>query len=384
MTFSYKPVVIGIGESQEVGVVPGKIGLDHAVEASVAAIRDAGLSPRDIDGVFTEQGASDYRHLSSAVLAEYLGITPAYTNWIPYGGVSTPSILGVAVAAISAGLCSTALIASGDTLRSGLGRSGTVSKLAMNAHPDFEAPYGPHIVSQYAMAGQRHMHEFNTTRADFAEVAVAARYHASLNPRAQMRSLITVEDVLESRAIATPFHLLDCALISDGGAALVLTSADLISVSALQAVNVAACVDLGTQMYVSEAATLTTNATKLAANRAYEMSGLKPADVDVAFPYDNFTCMVIIALEDLGFCAKGEGGDFVKDGRIRLGGELPLNPHGGLLSFAHPGRSLFAATEAVRQLRGDSGERQVPNAKVALWHGYGGIFSSASVNLFAV
>lgn len=377
------PAIIGVGESDEVGVVPGKSAFDHAAEASVAAIRDAGLSPGDIDGVFTTQGVSEYRHVSAAVLAEYLGISPAYTHWIPYGGVTTPAILPVAVAALSAGLCKTVLLASADTLRSGLGSAAAVTKIAENAHPDFEAPYGPLIIAQYAMAGQRHMHEFGTRSEDFAEVAVAERYHASLNPRAQMRDPITVDDVLGSRMIATPLHLLDCALISDGGSAFILTT-DSGLAAASGAVTVVAAADVGTQMHISEAATVTENATALAAKKAFAMAGLTPEDVDVVYPYDNFSCMVVIGLEDLGFCEKGEGGEFVRDGRIRLGGALPVNTHGGLLSFAHHGRSIFAAVEAVRQLRGEAGERQVANAKVALWHGFSGVFSSATVNLLAL
>ena len=378
-------MIIGIGESDEVGVVPGKTAYDHALEASVAAIADAGLEPGDIDGVFATQGVSDFKHTSAAVLAEYLGITPAYTHWIPYGGVTTPAIMPVAVAALASGYCTTALLVSADTLRSGLGRSGAIAKIAENAHPDYEAPYGPIIIAQYGMAGQRHMHDFGTRPEDFAEVAVTQRYHASLHPRAQMRDLITVEDVLNSRMISTPLHLLDCALISDGGAAMVLTTNRRFGSARGPEVTVVGSADAGTHMHISEAATVTSQGgTRIAAKKAFDVAGLKPDDVDVAYPYDHFSCMVIIYLEDLGFCEKGDGGAFVRDGRIRLGGELPINTHGGLLSFAHHGRSIFAATEAVRQLRGEAGERQVPNAKVALWHGASGVFSSGTVNLFAV
>jgi acetyl-CoA acetyltransferase len=375
-----QPVIIGIGESDQLGIVPGKIALDHAVEASVNAMRDAGLDPSAIDGVYTTQGVSDYRHVAGASLAEYLGIAPVFTDFAPYGGVATAAVLGGAASAIVAGLANTILVASADTLRSGLGRRGAMTKIAENAHPVYEAPYWPTIISQYAMAARRHQYEFGTTDEHFAMVSVIEREHASRNPRAQMRQPITVEDVLQSPPIADPLRLLHCALISDGGSALIMTTAAQAKAWGVpNPIVVRGYSHIGTHLAISQAPSLTTGPSEAAGSKAMSMAGITPRDVDVFFPYDNFAPMVVIEMEDLGFCKKGQGGPFIAEQCRGLDGTLPFSTHGGLLSHAHPGRPLFSTTEAVRQLRGTAGDRQVRDARVAVVVGLSGVFSSAAV-----
>jgi acetyl-CoA acetyltransferase len=222
------------------------------------------------------------------------------------------------------------------------------------------------------------MHAYGTTSEQLAAVAVACRKHASLNPAAQMRQPITIDDVLNSKMIAHPLHLLDCSLVSDGGAAIVMTSAERAKNFKNKPVYILGVGEGHSHEHISQARSLTTSAAKEAGERAYAMAGLGPKDIDVAELYDCFTPVVVIELEDLGFCPKGEGGRFVEGGRIELGGELPVNTHGGLMSHCHPGHpgSLFSITEAVHQLRSECGPRQVKEAEISLVHGQGGIMST--------
>jgi acetyl-CoA acetyltransferase len=222
------------------------------------------------------------------------------------------------------------------------------------------------------------MHEYGATEADFAAVAVAARAHAARHPGAQMRTPITVADELASKPISDPLKLLDCSLVSDGGAAVVLTRAERAGALRRRPVYLLGAGEGHGHEHLSQAASLTTSAAVESGRRAFAMAGLTPADVDCAFVYDCFTPVVPIQLEDLGFCAKGEGAAFVAGGATAPGGRLPVNTHGGLLSHAHPGHpgSMFHLTEAVRQLQGTAGERQVPGAEVALVHAQGGVLSS--------
>jgi len=222
------------------------------------------------------------------------------------------------------------------------------------------------------------MAEYGTTEEQLAAVAVACRRHASLNPAAQMREPITVEDVLTSRMIADPLHLLDCSLVSDGGAAVIVTSADRAADFPHAPVYLLGVGEGHSHEHISQARSLTTSAAVQSGRRAYEMAGLGPDDMDLAQLYDCFTPTVVVEFEDLGFCAKGEGGPVVASGAIELGGAMPVNTHGGLLSHCHPGHpgSMFALTETVYQLRHAAGARQVDNAQTALVHAQGGIMSS--------
>jgi acetyl-CoA acetyltransferase len=240
--------------------------------------------------------------------------------------------------------------------------------------PQFEEPYGPTTPAMYALIARAHMHAYGTTSEQFAVVAVACRKYASMNPGAQKREPITIADVLNSRMIADPLHLLDCSLVSDGGAAIVMTVAERAKDFTKKPVYFLGAGEAHPYLSLLHADSLTQSGAVESGKQAYAAAGVRPRDIDVAFVYDAFTPMAIIYLEDLGLCPKGEGGRFVEGGNVELGGALPINTHGGLLSYCHAGlaNSIFHITEAVRQLRGECGPRQVADARLAIIHGQGG------------
>jgi acetyl-CoA acetyltransferase len=289
------------------------------------------------------------------------------------GGSSFVSHLFHAASAIDAGLCEVALIAYSSTQRSASGRLVSGSE----ALP-YEAPYEPRYpVSAYALAASRHMHEYGTAREQLAEVAVAAREWAKLNPKAFMRDDLSVEDVIVSRMVSSPLSVLDCCLVTDGGGAALVTSAERARDLAKPPVYLLGVGETHWHRNISQMPVLTTSAAAESGPRAYEMAGLGPSDMDVVMLYDAFTINTVLFLEDLGFCEKGEGGPFVSGGRIMPGGELAVNTNGGGLSYNHPGMyGLLLIVEAVRQLRGECSERQVADANAALVHGNGGVLSS--------
>jgi acetyl-CoA acetyltransferase len=281
-----------------------------------------------------------------------------------------------AAAAIAAGLCEVALITYGSTTASAHFALGTAGAFVSDPPDHFEAPFGPTLVGLYALVAQRHMYEFGTKAEQLAEIAVTIRRHASLNPGAKYRDLITVEDVMASRMISSPLRLLDCCVITDGGGAVVVTSAERARDLKQRPVYV-----LGGSEACCHTAMgrrdLTAIAARQSGPRAMAMAGVTHHDIDMCMIYDSFTITVLETLENLGFCRQGEGGAFVQDGRIGLGGALPVNTDGGGLSSNHPGmRGIFLVIEATRQLRGECGPRQVPNCRIALCHGTGGMLGT--------
>ena len=369
-----RAAIVGVAES-DLGEVPGLTSLDLAGQAAVRALDDAGLELDEVDGLFSAS-ANDV----SATLAvgEYLGLRPTYSDATHVGGSSFVSHLLHAAAALEAGLCSTALVVYGSNQRSQGGR------LVSLAQPlAYETPYRPRApISMYALAADRHMHQFGTTRRQLAEVAVAARAWASLNPKAFAREPLSIDDVLASRLISSPLSALDCCLVTDGGAAAVLTRSDRARDLRADAVYVLGVGEAHSHRHISQMPSLVTTPAAESAPRAFQMAGLRVEDVDVAQLYDAFTINTLLFLEDLGFCAKGEGGDFVTDGGIAPGGRLPVNTSGGGLSYCHPGMfGLLMVVEAVRQIRGECGERQSTAHDVALVHGNGGVFSSGATAL---
>ena len=372
-----KVAIVGVADT-EVGVLAGRTPMEMGVEAALAAIEDAGLEKNDIDGLVTCNAMAQPMMYHAEATAEYLQIFPRYCMAAGAGGGTTFSIIHHAASAIATGMADVVVVTMADAMRSGLTRDQAMMVQASTGHPEFEQPYGPTVPAYYALIAQAHMAEFGTTQEQFAGIAVACRAHAARNPSAQMRDLISVEDVLESRMIADPLHLLDCSLVSDGGAAIVLTSAERAADMKQTPVYLLGAGEGHSHEHISAARNLTTSAAKEAGQRAFEMSGLRPTDMDFAQLYDCFTPTVLVELEDLGFCEKGEGGAFVESGALLPGGSLPVNTHGGLLSHSHPGNpgSMFALTESVWQLRGDAGGRQVADSKNALVHAQGGIMSS--------
>ena len=367
--------IVGIGESA-VGKVLDRSALQLQADATTAALMDAGLTIADIDGVITTPVRVEAWNMPCGVVASYLGIRPSYLLTVDLAGASGAAMIHHAAMAIAAGQCTTVLCVAGQNLLSNRSRSHAVKTMAESgaAHPQFEVPYGPLVASNYALIARRHMHEYGTTEEQMAEVAVTMRKHASLNPNAHKRDLISVSDVLKSPMITSPLKILDCALVSDGAAAAIVTSVD----RARDLRQKPACL-LGQgyglrHSYIGETLNVTSSGAVDSGRKAFAMAGLKHSDIDVAELYDCFTITVIIELEDLGFCKKGEGGAFVQGGRIGLEGELPVTTHGGLLSGGHcgVGGGFFHVLEAVRQIRGSAGARQIGNAETVLVHGNGG------------
>jgi len=366
--------IVGIGESA-VGRVPDRSALQLQTDAASVALADAGLRWGDVDGLITAPLRVEQSGLPCGVVANYMGLHPAYLSTLDLAGATGTAMIHHAALMVASGQCSTVLCVAGQNLLSHNSRAHAVKAMADHAgHAQFESPYGPLVPSLYALVAQRHMYEYGTTSEQLAEVAVTMRRHAGLNPNAHKRDPITVQDVLNSRMISSPLHVLDCSLVSDGAAAAIVTTIERARDLRRPPVRLLGQGYGQDHFHIGEAQSLTSTAAARSGREAFRAAGLTPADVDVAELYDCFTITVIVELEDLGFCPKGEGGRFVEGGRIAIGGELPTTTHGGLLSAGHPGvpGGLFHVLEGVRQIRGEAGDRQVPNAKIALVHGNGG------------
>ena len=369
--------IVGVADT-EGGVLPGRTPMELCVDAALAALADAGIDKTAVDGLVTCNAMAQPMLYHAEAMAEYLQIFPRYCISVGAGGGTTFSILHHAASAIVTGMADVVLIAMADSMRSSLTRDQAMLVQSSTGHPQFEQPYGPTVPAYYALIAQAHMATYRTTAEQLAAVAVAGRAWAGRNPAAQMREPITVEDVLASRLIADPLHLLDCSLVSDGGSAVVMTSAERARDFPHHPIYLLGAGEGHGHEHISQAHDLTTSAARESGQAAYAMAGVGPGEIDLAQLYDCFTPTVLVELEDLGFCDKGEGGAFVASGAIAPGGTLPVNTHGGLLSHCHPGNpgSMFALTESVWQLRHDAGERQVDDADIALVHAQGGIMSS--------
>lgn len=371
--------IVGAAESDRIGKLPDRSAMMLHAEGARNALADAGIEPREVDAVLSTgpQTAND--------VPEYLGIRPRYMDNTQIGGCSFLAHLEHGMALLNAGLAEVVLITHGESGRSrvGMPRTGFAPDSAAG---QYEMPFGiGGPATRYALAATRHMHEFGTTSEQLAEVAVATRKWAMRNPRAAMRDPITIDDVLASRPIAWPFHLLDCCLVTDGGGALVLVSAERAKDCKQKPVWVlgtgeATCHSIVSQMprfHVWDAAVAS-------GRRAWEMSGVKRSEIDLAMFYDAFTIVPILALEALGFCEIGDGGRFVEGQRTAPGGDFPMNTNGGGLSYTHSGMyGMYLLVEAVKQLRGECGDRQVPGARTAVCHGTGGILSAAATAILS-
>ncbi|HYM72469.1 MAG TPA: thiolase [Stellaceae bacterium] len=364
--------IVGAAESDLGQVGPGFNVIDLMAQGITRALDDCGLGLKDVDGLLC---ATTQSRTSGLNLSEYLGISPNFIDSTIIGGSSFMFHVGHALAAIQLGLCQVAVIAYGSTQRS-IGRQNASVR---EVNP-YETPYRPFLPSTaYALAASRHMHQFGTTREQMAEVAVAARQWALKNPVAWEKKPLTVEEVLSARMVSYPFTVRDICLVTDGGGAIVLTSPERAKSLKKPPVYVLGQGEAITHANISSMPDLTVTGAAESGRRAYAMAGLAAKDIDVVELYDAFTLNTILFLEDLGFCKKGEGGAFVSGGRIAPGGSLPVNTNGGGLSYCHPGMyGLFLLIEAVRQLRGECGERQIKGAETAIAHGNGGVLSSQS------
>jgi len=361
--------VVGVGLAG-LGEAPGRTAMEILAEACYRALADAGLRIRDVDGLLA---VTAYHASPTLSAGEYLGIRPRFSDNNYIGGSSFVSHFLPAALALNAGLCDVALICYGSNQRTDVGR------LKSKSEPQpYETPYQPHHpITSYALAAARHMYQYGTRREQLAEVAVAARRWAQLNPEAFMRGPLAAEDVLNSRMVNDPLTVRDCCLVTDGGGAFVMVRADRAKDFPDRPVYLLGAAAAHWHLQIASMPDFTVTAATESGPRAFKMAGLGPSDVDVLELYDAFTINTILFLEDLGFCKKGEGGAFVSGGRIAPGGELPVNTNGGGLSCCHPGMyGIFTIIEAVRQLRGTAGERQVREAEIALCHGSGGRLSS--------
>lgn len=364
-----KCAIVGIGETA-VGKLPEMTTMGVQLEAIRLALRDAALRPGDVDGLLAIQPNNDPQRSYALTVSQAAGIQARYATDLALGGATPVAMVAHAVMAILTRLCTTVVCVLGH--KQATGRLEPRHGSLRDGGEDFEEPFGllgaPAI---HAAVAARHMHEFGTTSEQMACVAVAMRRHASLNDSAAMRQPISVKDVLESRWIVKPFRLLDCCLVSDGGGAVVVTSSERARDLPQPPVYVWGFGE-GHTLGPLESPTLTTLGGRQSSTMAYKMAGVSPKDIDFAEIYDCFTAIVIVTLEDYGFCAKGEGGPWIEDGRIEIGGELPVNTHGGLLSHGHV-EGMLHITEAVKQLRsqGVEPERQVNNANLAIVSGHG-------------
>ncbi|WP_141578371.1 acetyl-CoA acetyltransferase [Actinomadura sp. WMMA1423] len=374
--------IAGAAES-DLGVTNRSI-LGLQAQAVKRALDDAGLTLRDVDGIATT-GVSRF---SATQLADYFGIRPRWTDSTYAGGSAFEMFVARATQAIQAGQAETVVISFASNQRSARSRSlgGVVEDHTPEAQ--FETPYGPlYPLSYYAMAAQRYLHAYGRTREQLAEVAVAAREWALLNPAAFRygKGPLTPADVVGATMISSPLTALDCCLVTDGGGAVVLTSLERARDLRRRPVEVLGYGERTTNTSMTAVPDLTATGAAGSGADAFARAGVAPADIDVVQVYDSFTITVALTLEGLGFCGRGEALDWIAGGRIRPGGDFPLNTSGGGLSYCHPGQfGILLLVEAVAQLRGDAGDRQVPDARLAVAHGTGGILSTHATVVLGV
>ncbi|OBF17236.1 acetyl-CoA acetyltransferase [Mycobacterium sp. ACS4331] len=372
---SNRVAIVGVGLS-DCGRVPDKTALGLMAQAAQRAVADAGLTKADVDG-FGAHGAL----LPPIEVSEYLGLRPRWVDATNVGGSSWEVMAGHAADAIAAGEIDVALLTYGSTARSDVKRRLRASAAPVGAGGvlQYEAPYAPTLIAKYAMAARRHMIEFGTTVEQLAEVAVAAHEWSAMNDNAFDRERITIADVAAAPMLADPFTARHVCLRTDGGGAVVLAGERVIKDCEREPVWILGSATAASHVSMSEWPDFTTSAAAVSGPRAFAAAAVSPGDIDVCQVYDSFTSTVLITLEDLGFCAKGEGGPFISSGALRPGGALPTNTDGGGLASCHPGmRGMFLMVEAVRQLRGDCGQRQVTDARLACVHAMGGFFSHSA------
>lgn len=371
-------VIVGVGLS-DYPKTPHLDAIGHNALAIRRALDDCGMPKGDIDGLMC---VGAYGTDDAATMAEIFGIDHRYLDGTDTGGSAFEYYVQHAVSAIEHGECDTVLITYGSDFLSRMGRTlgtqlfGNADGGRQRGALQFDMSYGSPLVSNYALAAMRHMHEFGTTSESLAQIAVDIRQNASLNPDAMYRTPISIDDVMNSRMISDPLHLLDCCIITDGGGAVLLTTEERAKDLRRPPVYVLGAAAAQTHWSISQMPSLTTTAAAICGPLALAKAGITPNEVDALQLYDSFTITVLLLLEDLGFCKKGEGGDLVQDGLLTTKGALPTNTDGGGLSSCHPGRrGIFLLIEAVRQIRGEAGMAQVPDCKVVVATGSGGNLS---------
>ena len=383
MSLKGRAAITGIGELKPERETHGKTTMGMLAEAARLAIEDAGLEKEAIDGLLVPPLPLEVPMIVPATVVEYLCLHTRYADVVDLGGATGAGMIWRAAAAIDAGLCETVLCLTGNprearpaSLAAAPGRPRVVDR---SAAAEFEAPYGAIGANYgYALIAQRHMYEYGTTGEQLAKIAVDQRTNACANPQAIFYGQpITVEDVLHSPLVVEPLHMLEIVMPCAGAAAVVVTAAEAARSAPKPAVALLGAGEYCTHRTITFAPSLTTSAVAVSADRAFEMAGVKPQDIDLLSIYDCYTITVCVTLEDAGFCRKGQGGPFVAEHDLTYRGDLPVNTHGGQLSFGQPGLAggMSHVTEAVRQLRGEAGERQLSNCDLAFVNGNGGIMS---------
>jgi acetyl-CoA acetyltransferase len=379
----HKVVIAGVGETDQ-GKIPDRSSFHFLSQASKLAIEDAGLKKTDVDGLVTAFSLVEHTFMHCTTFADYFGMKPKFFSSVAVGGATAVWMVAEAAMAIASGQAEVVLCVRGDNTLSGISSSGMLALIREMCHGEFEFPYGLTTPGGYALAAQRYLHDFGATREQLAAVAVTMRKHAALKENAMNKEPLTVEDVVNSRIIAEPLTKYDCSIISDGGAAFIVTTEEKAKELGIQN-DLAYLLGMGqgySHQYMTTLENLDQiyNAINTSGQKALQTAGLTVNDVNLAYLYDCFTITVLLELEGLGFVPKGEGGSFALEGRMELGKDLPVNTHGGLLSQAHLG-AMHHVVEATLQLRGDAGPRQSEKADVALVHGNGGIVSAHSTIL---
>ena len=379
----HKIVIAGVGETEQ-GKIPDRSSFHFLSQASKLAIEDAGIKKTDVDGLVTAFSLVEHTFMHCTTFADYFGMKPKFFSSVAVGGATAVWMAAEAAMAIASGQAEVVLCVRGDNTLSGISSSGMLALIREMCHGEFEFPYGLTTPGGYALAAQRYLHDFGATREHLAAVAVTMRKHAALKENAMNKDPLSVEEVVNSRIIAEPLTKYDCSIISDGGAAFIVTTEEKAKELGIEN-DLAYLLGMGqgySHQYMTTLENLDQiyNAINTSGQKAFQTAGLGVDDVDVAFLYDCFTITVLLELEGLGFVPKGEGGPFALEGRMEIGKDLPVNTHGGLLSQAHLG-AMHHVVEATLQLRGDAGPRQLDDANVALVHGNGGIVSAHSTIL---
>lgn len=372
-----KPAISGVF-STSVGALPGSSCLSLHAQAAFGALADAGLRPSDVDGVICAYSLTQPHLMLASQVCEFIGIHPAQCFSIQAGGATACIMVATAANLVASGACRNVLLVTGDNRLTGMSDGAAIASLSEIGHPQFERPYGISVPASYALVASRYMHDYGVAPEDLAAVAVSARTHAARHPGSHMRNPITIEDVLASRSIASPLRLLDCCLISDGAAAAVVTSNERAADGAGPPIAILGAGQGHTHEHLVAAPSLTDFGCKASSRQAFMQAGVQPSDIDVAEIYDSFTITLLVELESIGFFGKGEAGPAIRSGALDLGGHLPCNTHGGLLSHGHSGAAggMFHIVEAVSQLRRRAAARQVEDAELAFVHGDGGILSA--------
>jgi acetyl-CoA acetyltransferase len=378
-------VIAGVGETEQ-GIIKDRGSFQLLAEVTKITLDDAGLTLGEVDGLVTAFSFVESTLMHATTFADYLGMEPGYFASVAVGGATAPLMAVQAAMAIDAGLAEVVLCVRGDNTRSGISSSGMIAMAREMSHGAYEAPYGLTTIGGYGLLAQRYMYEHNVSQEALAQVVATQSEHAALKWNAMERGVVTVDDVLASRMIATPFHAMDCSLVSDGAAAFLVTTASRAKSMKSKPVYITGIGEGYSHQYITQAASVDSVRQGLgrAGRRAMEVAGVTVADLDVAEIYDSFSFTPLIALEGFGVCGPGEAGDWILEGNGKLGSALPMNTHGGLIRQAHLG-AMHHIVEATLQLRGEAddsarggGNHQVPDAKLAITNGSGGILAATS------